>query len=85
LTTNYILGQKFVKFFVGYLENLRLSKRHSEINWPLGIQMAQALEGMLMSSNLMSKAEFAAVGTFFTNRFPSLRFFVNNKVGNQEN
>ena len=22
-------------FFVGFLENLRLSKRHSEINWPL--------------------------------------------------
>ena len=35
LTTFYILGQKFVKFFVGFLENLRLSKRHSEINWPL--------------------------------------------------
>ena len=36
LTTFYILGQKFVKFFVGFLENLRLSKRRSEINWPLG-------------------------------------------------
>ena len=24
-----------VKFFVGFLENLWLSKRHSEINWPL--------------------------------------------------
>ena len=35
LTTFYTLGQKFVKFFVGFLENLRLSKRHSEINWPL--------------------------------------------------
>ena len=23
------------QFFVGFLENLRLSKRHSEINWPL--------------------------------------------------
>ena len=31
LTTFYIL----VKFFVGFLENLRLLKRHSEINWPL--------------------------------------------------
>ena len=30
-----ILGQKFVKFFVGFLENLRLSKTHSENNWPL--------------------------------------------------
>ena len=36
LTTFCILGQKFVKFFVGFLEYLRLSKRHSEINWPLG-------------------------------------------------
>ena len=23
--------------FVGFLENLRLSKRHSEINWPLSM------------------------------------------------
>ena len=37
LTTFYILGQKFVKFFIGFLENLRLSKRHSEINWPLAL------------------------------------------------
>ena len=29
------MGQKFVKFFVGVLENLKKSKRHSEINWPL--------------------------------------------------
>ena len=35
LITFYILGQKFVKFFVVFLENLRLSKRQSEINWPL--------------------------------------------------
>ena len=28
-------GQKFVKFFVGFLENLKKSKRHPEINWPL--------------------------------------------------
>ena len=35
LTTFYILGQKFVKFFVVVLENLRLLRRHSEINWPL--------------------------------------------------
>ena len=28
-------GQKFVKNFVGFLENLKKSKRHSEINWPL--------------------------------------------------
>ena len=32
LTTFYILGQKFVKFFVVFLKNLRLSKRRSEIN-----------------------------------------------------
>ena len=31
----FILVQKFVKFFFGFLENLRLSNRHSEINWPL--------------------------------------------------
>ena len=37
MITFYILGQKFVKFFVGILENLRLSERHSEINWPLVI------------------------------------------------
>ena len=35
LTTFYILGKKIVNFFVAFLENLRLSKRHSEINWPL--------------------------------------------------
>ena len=36
LTTFYILGQNSVKCFDGFfLENLRLSKRHSEINWPL--------------------------------------------------
>ena len=35
LITFYILGQKFVKFFVGFLENLRLSIRHFEIYWPL--------------------------------------------------
>ena len=28
-------GQKSVKFIGVFLENLRLSKRHSEINWPL--------------------------------------------------
>ena len=33
LTTFKILGQKFVKFFVGFLENLKKSKSHSEINW----------------------------------------------------
>ena len=32
LTTFYILRPKFVKFFVGFMENLKLSKRHSEIN-----------------------------------------------------
>ena len=32
LTTFYILGQKFVKFYARFLVNLRLSKRHSEIN-----------------------------------------------------
>ena len=36
LTTFNILGQKFVKFVVVFLENLRLLKRHSEINRPLG-------------------------------------------------
>ena len=29
----------------------------------------------------VTKAEFSGVGTFFTNRFPSLGIFVNNKVG----
>ena len=32
LITFWFLGQKFVKFFVGCLENLKKSKRHSEIN-----------------------------------------------------
>ena len=32
MITFYILGQKFVKFFVVFLENLKKSKRHSEIN-----------------------------------------------------
>ena len=35
LTTFYILGQKFVKFFVGFLEKFKKSKRHSDINRPL--------------------------------------------------
>ena len=35
LTTFFVLGQKSVKFFVVFLENLRLSNRHSEINRPL--------------------------------------------------
>ena len=35
LDTFQILGQKFVKFFVGFLENLKTSKRHSEIIRPL--------------------------------------------------
>ena len=29
--------------------------------------------------------KFAVADTFFTNRFPSLRIFVNKKVGNQKN
>ena len=33
------------------------------------------------TENCWSKAEFAEEGTFFTNRFPSLRIFVNKKVG----
>ena len=45
LTTFYILGQKFVKFFVGFLENLRLSKRHSETNWPLARSKSQQHHG----------------------------------------
>ena len=36
LTTFLILGQKFVKKIVGFLENSKKSKRHSEINRPLG-------------------------------------------------
>ena len=32
LITFDILGQKFVKFFVGFLENFRLLKIHSEID-----------------------------------------------------
>ena len=35
----------------------------------------------ILTSKNISKAEFAVVGTFFTNRFPSLRIFVNKKVG----
>ena len=31
--------------------------------------------------NSFTKAKFAVVGTFFTNRFPSLRIFVHKKVG----
>ena len=35
LTTFQILGQKFVKFFVGILVQTMTSKRHFEINWPV--------------------------------------------------
>ena len=28
-------GAEICQFFVGFLENLKKSKRHSEINWPL--------------------------------------------------
>ena len=31
------------------------------------------------------KAKFEEVGTFFTNRFPSLGIFFNKKVGNRKN
>ena len=33
--TFYILGQKFVKFLIGFFFKCKISKRHSEINWPL--------------------------------------------------
>ena len=35
LTTFQILGQKFVKFFVGILVQTMRPKGHFEINWPL--------------------------------------------------
>ena len=35
LTTFYILGQNFVKLLVGFFGKFKMSKRHSEINWPL--------------------------------------------------
>ena len=35
LTTFYILGQKFVKYFVVFFGKSKTSKGHSEINWPL--------------------------------------------------
>ena len=35
LTTDSILGQKFVKFFRWFLAKFKTSKIHSEINWPL--------------------------------------------------
>jgi hypothetical protein len=35
LTTFQILGQKFVKFFVGILVQTMTPKGHFEINWPL--------------------------------------------------
>ena len=35
-----------------------------------------------MTNTNLSKAEFTVVGTLFTNRFPSLRSFVNKKVRN---
>ena len=45
LTTFCSLGQKFVKFLVVFLENLELSKRHSEINWPLvGVWMQNRID-----------------------------------------
>ena len=45
LTTFYILGQKFVKFFVGFLGKSKISKRHSEINWPLVVNCKLARIG----------------------------------------
>jgi hypothetical protein len=36
-------GQKFVKFFVGFLENLKTSKGHSEIIWPLRIRQIHGI------------------------------------------
>ena len=35
LSTFQILGQKSVKFFGGFVENLKFQKGHSDINWPL--------------------------------------------------
>ena len=40
---------------------------------------------LFLSLDPFNKAEFAEEGTFFANRFPSLRTFVNKKVGNRKN
>ena len=76
LTTFYILGQKFVKFFVGFLENLRLSKRHSEINWPLGWNPDYILQNFLLYLGLytLSALGWALIGQGHHTRGPLIKF-----------
>ena len=57
LITFDILGQKLVKFFVGFLENLKTSKRHSEIIWPLKNLSLQQKEDTSTSDTKCSQKE----------------------------
>jgi hypothetical protein len=52
LTLFQILGQKFVKFFVGILVQKVTPKGHFEINWPLGLSWNKEMH--LLKYNFLS-------------------------------
>ena len=43
-------GQKFVKFFVGFLENLKKSKRRSDINFKIGRNFYRTVNNSRLSN-----------------------------------
>ena len=45
------------------------------------LRMPQSFEQIIFLILMFTKAEFAEEGTFFANRSPSLRIFVNKRVG----
>ena len=51
-----------------------------KVKCPLNLNSKSARH-ILPQINNSDKAEFAGEGSFFANRFPSLRTFVNRKVG----
>ena len=51
-------GQKFVKFFGFFLENLKISKRHSEIIWPLAFQNWDSQQGRDLATSECNRQKF---------------------------
>ena len=52
------LGQKYVKNFIGFLEDLKTPKIHSEINWPLvESSSAEKAESILLAKGEENPSE----------------------------
>ena len=80
-------GQKFVKFFDVFLENLKTSKRHSEINRPLEPNPDLVANGWQRSSDLGSIILSSEEPICLLNRYTFFRgvyefFSRNNSSGN---